>query len=104
MIYFYNVYGPFQICRGKMSTVIGIFEDHYKNNKSLPVVKPGSQMRRFTHIDDTINICYLAWKKIFVGITVFLIKSLTQFLKLLKCLKQNINFYLKELERDMPPL
>ena len=63
MIYFYNVYGPFQICRGKMSTVIGIFEDHYKNNKSLPVVKPGSQMRRFTHIDDTINICYLAWKK-----------------------------------------
>ena len=63
VIYFYNVYGPFQICRGKMSTVIGIFEDHYKNNKPLPVVKPGSQMRRFTHIDDTINICYLAWKK-----------------------------------------
>ncbi len=63
VIYFYNVYGPFQICRGKMSTVIGIFEDHYKNNKPLPVVKPGSQMRRFTHIDDTISICYLAWKK-----------------------------------------
>ena len=63
VIYFYNVYGPFQICRGKMSTVIGIFEHHYKNNKPLPVVKPGSQMRRFTHIDDTINICYLAWKK-----------------------------------------
>jgi UDP-glucose 4-epimerase len=27
------------------------------------VVKPGTQSRRFTHIDDTINICYLAWKK-----------------------------------------
>ena len=46
-----------------MSTVIGIFEDHYKKKKPLPVVRPGSQTRRFTHIDDTINICYLAWKK-----------------------------------------
>ena len=63
VIYFYNVYGPYQICRGEMSTVIGIFEDHYKKRKPLPVVKPGSQTRRFTHIDDTIKICYLAWKK-----------------------------------------
>ena len=46
-----------------MSTVIGIFEDHYKKGKPLPVVKPGTQTRRFTHIDDTINICFLAWKK-----------------------------------------
>ncbi len=63
VIYFYNVYGPHQICKGSMSTVIGIFEDHFKRNKALPVVKPGSQTRRFTHIDDTVNICYLAWKK-----------------------------------------
>ena len=63
VIYFYNVYGPHQICRGQMSTVIGIFEDHYKRKKPLPVVKPGSQTRRFTHIDDTIQVCYLAWKK-----------------------------------------
>tara|TARA_B100000575_G_C23087660_1_gene626904 strand:- start:547 stop:1431 length:885 start_codon:yes stop_codon:yes gene_type:complete len=63
VIYFYNVYGPHQICEGKMSTVIGIFENHFKNGKPLPVVKPGSQTRRFTHIDDTVNICYLAWKK-----------------------------------------
>jgi len=63
IIYFYNVYGPHQICRGQMSTVIGIFEDHYKRKKPLPVVKPGSQTRRFTHIDDTIQVCYLAWKK-----------------------------------------
>ena len=63
VIYFYNVYGPHQICKGKMSTVIGIFEDHYKRNKPLPIVRPGTQSRRFTHIDDTINICYLAWKK-----------------------------------------
>ncbi len=63
VIYFYNVYGPYQICKGQMSTVIGIFEDHFKRKKPLPVVRPGSQTRRFTHIDDTIYICYLAWKK-----------------------------------------
>ena len=63
VIYFYNVYGPHQICRGQMSTVIGIFEDHYKRKKPLPVVLPGTQTRRFTHISDTVEICYLAWKK-----------------------------------------
>ena len=63
IIYFYNVYGPNQISKGPMSTVIGIFEEHYKKGKPLPVVKPGTQTRRFTHIDDTVNICYLAWKK-----------------------------------------
>ena len=63
VIYFYNVYGPHQISKGSMSTVIGIFEDHYKRKKPLPVVKPGTQTRRFTHIYDTVNICYHAWKK-----------------------------------------
>ena len=63
VIYFYNVYGPYQICNGPMSTVIGIFEDHFKRKKPLPVVSPGTQTRRFTHINDTIFTCYLAWKK-----------------------------------------
>ena len=63
VIFFYNVYGPRQICVGKMATVVGIFEDHYKNKKPLPVVKPGTQSRRFTHIQDTVKICFLAWKK-----------------------------------------
>ena len=63
VIYFYNVYGPKQITSGKMSTVIGIFEEAYKNKKPLPVVRPGTQTRRFTHINDTIEICYLAWRK-----------------------------------------
>ncbi len=63
VIYFYNVYGPGQISTGSMATVIGIFENHYKRNKPLPVVKPGTQTRRFTHIDDTVEICYEAWKK-----------------------------------------
>ena len=63
IIYFYNVYGPNQIGQGSMATVIGIFEDQYKNKEPLTVVKPGTQSRRFTHIDDTIETCYYAWKK-----------------------------------------
>ena len=63
VVYFYNVYGPNQITKGKMATVIGIFEDHYKAKKPLPVVMPGNQTRRFTHIHDTIEICYKSWKK-----------------------------------------
>jgi len=63
VIYFYNVYGPYQICKGQMATVVGIFEDHYKSKKSLPIVRPGTQTRRFTHIRDTVEVCYKAWKK-----------------------------------------
>ena len=63
MIYFYNVYGPRQIKKGPMATVIGIFEYLSKKNKPLTVVKPGTQTRRFTHISDTVEICYEAWKK-----------------------------------------
>ena len=63
IMYFYNVYGPKQICRGDMATVIGIFENLYKRKKPLTVVRPGSQSRRFTHIDDTVKACYLAWKR-----------------------------------------
>ena len=63
IIYFYNVYGPKQVCTGEMATVIGIFEDAYRRNKPLPVVKPGTQSRKFTHIDDTVNVCFYAWKK-----------------------------------------
>ena len=62
VIFFYNVYGPGQIKKGTMSTVIGIFEDCYSKNLPLPVVKPGSQSRRFTHITDTVKVCYKAWK------------------------------------------
>ena len=63
VIYFYNVYGPGQICKGDMATVIGIFQEQYKNNKELTVVKPGTQSRKFTHIFDTIDVCITAWKK-----------------------------------------
>ena len=63
VIYFYNVYGKNQICSGDMATVIGIFEKAFLENKPLPVVKPGTQTRRFTHINDTVEICYFAWKQ-----------------------------------------
>ena len=63
IVYFYNVYGPGQIKTGSMSTVIGIFEDQFKKKIPLTVVRPGSQSRRFTHINDTIEACYYAWKK-----------------------------------------
>ena len=62
-LYFYNVYGDKQITSGRMATVIGIFEKNYLMNKPMPVVMPGTQTRKFTHIEDTVNGCYLAWKK-----------------------------------------
>ena len=63
VIYFYNVYGERQISKGDMATVVGIFEDHFKKRKKLPVVRPGTQVRRFTHVYDTIKACIFAWKK-----------------------------------------
>jgi len=63
IIYFYNVYGQGHIKKGPMATVIGIFEEQFKKKKPLTVVKPGTQSRRFTHINDTIQVCYEAWKK-----------------------------------------
>jgi UDP-glucose 4-epimerase len=63
IIYFYNVYGSNQISSGSMATVIGIFENLYRKKKPLTVVKPGTQSRRFTHIDDTVKTCYLAWRR-----------------------------------------
>jgi len=62
VIFFYNVYGPRQIKVGDMATVIGIFENQYVHNKPLTVVKPGTQTRRFTHVKDTVQVCYDAFK------------------------------------------
>jgi UDP-glucose 4-epimerase len=63
VIYFYNVYGEKQICKGDMATVVGIFEDYFKKKKKLPVVRPGTQVRRFTHVSDTVEACIFAWRK-----------------------------------------
>ncbi len=63
VIYFFNVYGPRHIRSGEMATVIGIFEKQYISNKSLSIVLPGTQTRKFTHIHDTVKVCYEAWLK-----------------------------------------
>ena len=92
VIYFYNVYGPHQICEGEMATVMGIFEHHYRRGKPLPVVKPGTQSRRFTHINDTVNICYLAWKKNLCRHYSIANKKTYSILKIAKMFKSKINF------------
>ena len=46
-----------------MAAVIGIFESQYENKKPLTVVRPGTQKRDFTHVDDIVNGCYLAFLK-----------------------------------------
>ncbi len=63
IIYFYNVYGKRQILSSGMAAVVGIFENCLKKNKPLPVVLPGTQSRRFTHVQDTVKVCYQAYKK-----------------------------------------
>ena len=63
VIFFYNVYGPRQIKIGDMATVIGIFENKFITKKPLTVVMPGTQTRRFTHIADTVRVCYEAFKE-----------------------------------------
>ena len=92
VIYFYNVYGPHQICRGSMSTVIGIFEDHFKRKKPMPVVKPGSQTRRFTHINDTVEVCYNSWRKNLCRHYSILNKKSYSILEVAKMFKSKIKF------------
>lgn len=53
--YFYNVYGKGQIMEGDYATVIGVFEKQREKGEKLTVVKPGTQKRDFTYIDDIIS-------------------------------------------------
>lgn len=53
--YFFNVYGPRQIESGKYATVVGVFERQYREQKPLTIVKPGTQSRDFTHINDVVD-------------------------------------------------
>ena len=61
--YFFNVYGEGQIKTGNYATVIGIFESQYSSNSPLTIVKPGTQSRCFTHIDDIIKGILLIMQK-----------------------------------------
>lgn len=53
--YFYNVYGDNEISEGKYSTVVGKFISLAKQNQVLPITRPGTQKRNFTHVDDIVN-------------------------------------------------
>ncbi len=62
--YFYNVYGKNEISRGKYATVIAKFLYLKKKKaKFLPITSPGTQKRRFTHIDDIVNGLVIVGKK-----------------------------------------
>ena len=52
---FFNVYGPRQIEKGNMATVIGIFERQLREGKPLTVTGDGKKRRDFTHVDDIVN-------------------------------------------------
>ncbi|MDW6018306.1 NAD-dependent epimerase/dehydratase family protein [Vibrio plantisponsor] len=60
--YFYNVYGPREIQSGKYATLIALFKEKMRNNEELTVVSPGTQVRNFTHVDDTIDALLLIGK------------------------------------------
>jgi len=57
--YFYNVYGPREIQTGKYATLIALFKEKMRNGDNLTIVRPGTQKRNFTHIDDIINALVL---------------------------------------------
>jgi UDP-glucose 4-epimerase len=92
IIFFYNVYGPRQIKVGDMATVIGIFENQYLNRKPLTIVKPGHQTRRFTHILDTVQICYEAFRANKCGYYSISNKNSYSILQVAKMFKSRIIF------------
>lgn len=61
--YFYNVYGSREISQGKYATLIGLFKEKMKNKEPLTIVKPGTQKRNFTYIDDIIEALVLIGEK-----------------------------------------
>ena len=52
---YFNVYGPRQSKKGPYSSLLGIFEKQYKENKPLTIVGDGNQKRDFTQINDVIQ-------------------------------------------------
>jgi UDP-glucose 4-epimerase len=57
--YFYNAYGNNENGVGSYATLIGIFLDQYQSGHPLTVVRPGTQKRNFTHVDDIVDALVL---------------------------------------------
>jgi UDP-glucose 4-epimerase len=62
-VYFYNVYGPGERSYEQYGTVIETFRQCYLSDRPLQVRKPGTQVRAFTHVEDTVEGIMLAAKK-----------------------------------------
>lgn len=60
--YFYNVYGNREISSGKYATLIALFKEKMKTEGNLTVVRPGTQLRNFTHVDDIVDGLILVGK------------------------------------------
>ena len=52
---FYNVYGTHQLEEGPYCTVVGVFQNQYKDGKPLTITGDGEQRRDFTHVDDIVD-------------------------------------------------
>lgn len=61
--YFYNVYGPRELSDPQYGTLIAIYGRLFKEGKPLPVVKPGTQERYFTHVADIVEGLILAGER-----------------------------------------
>ena len=85
-----------------MATVIGIFENQFISKKPLTVVKPGTQTRRFTHVHDTVMVCYEAWEK--NKCLHYSISHKTAYLlrRSQNCLGPKLFIYRQEKAKDMP--
>ncbi|MBI4979435.1 MAG: NAD(P)-dependent oxidoreductase [Spirochaetes bacterium] len=61
--YFYNVYGPKENETGDYATLIGIYKYKMRTKQNLAVVKPGTQKRNFTHVNDIVAGLVLVGEK-----------------------------------------
>ena len=61
--YFYNAFGPRERGDGKYATVIAKFEQQYLRGEPLTVVRPGTQKRAFTHVEDLARGIVMTGKK-----------------------------------------
>jgi UDP-glucose 4-epimerase len=52
--YFYNNYGPNEISTGPYATLIAKLKDLYLHGEKFGITSPGTQLRNFTHVDDTV--------------------------------------------------
>jgi UDP-glucose 4-epimerase len=63
IVYFYNVYGPRERTIEEYGTVIETWRQRMQEGKPLQVREPGTQVRAFTHVLDTVDGIVLVGEK-----------------------------------------